>query len=130
MQINVFCNVNDPKLHPLPLFSHPKVKLSNIRLLEYTDFYNTSIVILSDHHMHQRMIQLIRKKSILTPIILISEKPKKYKEVNASIRPSQLTYDWLVNLINFFPQQHIWNYVFLKDAKNRDLVNCQRSLAV
>tara|TARA_A100001015_G_C14627710_1_gene570420 strand:- start:206 stop:598 length:393 start_codon:yes stop_codon:yes gene_type:complete len=130
MQINVFCNVNDFKLHPLPLFSHPKVILNNIRFLQDRDFYNTSIVILSDHHMHQRMIHFIRKTNVLTPIILVSDTPKKYKEINASVHPSQLNYHWLVNVINFFPQQHIWNYVFFRDAKNRKLINYSSLLTV
>ena len=129
MKINLFCCLNDSNLRSLPLFDHSNIRLFNLRSIHDMDYFDHSIVLLFEHSTNHRAIRYIRKMNVLTPIYLVSSLPIFYKELNGTIHPNHLTYDHLASILNLFPQQFIWNYVFQQDTQKRHFMLQNQSLA-
>ena len=119
MKINVFCNLNDHHLHSLSLFKHSNIIPLNIRNINDYAYVDSSVILLSNHSTNQRMIRYIRRFNVLTPIYLVSKQPIFLKEINGCLHPNELSFNFLLRLLNLFPQQYIWNYAFSIDKEKR-----------
>ena len=82
----------------------------NVRFI-IDEFDYNSVILLSDHFTNQRMVQLIRKRNILTQYILFHCFLYRLMN-NGVIRPEELSYNYIKNLYKQYPQKHIWSYAF------------------
>ena len=126
MKINVFSCVNDPLLNDHSLLNHSNIHSRDLRSIHDTPYFNPSIVLLSEHSTNYRVIRYIRNLNVLTPIYIISNRSIYYFEINGTIKINQINYDHISNLINDFPQKHIWDYVFKIDEIDRKELILQR----
>ena len=110
---------NDIALNNHMLFNHQNIRNINLRAIHDSPFFSQSIVLLSGHSTNARIIRYIRKHNVLTPIYIISNSRYYYKEINGVIPIKELTYEYLKQTLNLFPQSNIWNYVFQLDQKSR-----------
>ena len=114
--------MHDHHISSSSLFLNSNIVSKNIRvIIDESDYYN-SVILLSDHFTNQRMVQLIRKRNILTPIYIVSPFFVSINGINGVIRPEELTYKYIKNLYEQYPQKHIWSYAFNVDLYRRELI--------
>ena len=121
MKIYIFHCVHDYQISSSSLFLNSNIVSKNVRfIIDESDYYN-SVILLSDHFTNQRMVQLIRKRNILTPIYIVSPFFVSINGINGVIRPEELSYNYIKNLYKQYPQKHIWSYAFNIDQHRREL---------
>ena len=120
MLVRVFCSDQDKITDSLQQMKG--LNIQNIRSLiqlgEEIDC-KTSVVLMSYHSTNRRLIQIIRKSSVLISIFIVSEYPVNIKGSNGWVHPSQISGNNILNQLNEFPQQYVWLDVFGADIKNQ-----------
>ena len=123
MFINLFYSPYDPVISNHHILSHTNIISKPIRELIHTGHSSNAVILISSNSSNQKLVNIIRKFNILTPIFIVNQNGSIPFGSNGHVQYSSLNYDTLLQLINDFPQQKIWPYAFRKDAQNRRLVN-------
>ena len=120
MKIYLFCCRFDSKIHDY-FQEDPKIIIRDLRSLIGSEYFENSVILLSEHSTNKRLIQYIRKFNVLIPIYIVSESKIFYHGSNGSINIENLNYTFIQKRLRLFPQRFVWDFVFQHDQQKRQL---------
>ena len=123
MFINLFYSPHDTVIATHRILSHPNVISKPIRELIHIGHSNHAVILISANNSNQKLINIIRKFNILTPIFILSQNELLPFGSNGHINNTDLSFNVLMQRINNFPQRKVWPYAFKVDAQKRLLIN-------